>query len=244
MSYLKVYQNDFKVILSVASILPVVCFIGGFYTGWSSQSRLSASETLSEPQVTAQDTSEAVRSEVDELYAEQSGDVSEDALNQNVGLPEENGGQRSKSIEDVDAGKITEKSLADSFGVRNQLPEDSRQDVIADSNTTEKIGHEYTMLNVSSLQSFNEYLVQAGRFTSYENAARFQAQLSGKSLHSQIALDENAPQPAFLIIVTSFASKDEAKRYCHLAEEFYQLDFYVKGRGVDLQKSSESFASL
>jgi hypothetical protein len=244
MSYLKIYQKDFKVILGVAGILPVLCFIGGFYTGWSSKPRLSASETLSEAQAAVHDTSEAVRSEVDDLYANQKGDVSEEDLNQDAGLPEEYDGQRSESVEHMDAGNSPENSLADGLDAGNQLPENRQHGVAVDSSTNGKVGHKYTMLNISSLQSFNEYLVQAGRFSSYENAAIFQAQLTGKNLPSQIALDDSAVRPAFLIIVTSFTNKDEAKRYCRLAEEFYQLDFYVKARGIDLQKSSESFASL
>ncbi len=244
MSYLKIYQKDFKAILIGASILPVVCFIGGVYTGWSSQPQPSVNETLSETQASERDVSAPDRSERNDLYAKQNESVNTDDLDPDPRLPGENDGEGSKGIESMDASKAPESSLTDVADDRNQLPENLQHGVAGKSSIKERTEFKYTLSKVSSLQSINEFLVQAGRFNLYENAVNFQAELTAKSLPSQVALDDSAAQPAFLVIVSSFASKDEAKRYCHFAEAFYQLEFYVKPRGGDLKNSSESFASL
>jgi hypothetical protein len=244
MSYLKIDQKDFKVILSVASILPVICFIGGFYTGQSSQSQQFTQEIPSDPPIAEQVVSVPDRAELDAPYEQQGEIGSADSFNQNTGLPGEYDEAWSGDIEHKDGVKDADSSLANIMEVREQLPENHQKDVTADFNNEEKAKPESMWPNVTSQQNFNEYLVQAGRFSSYDNAAKFQIQLAGKNLSSEIALDGSTAQPEFLIIVTSFANKDEAKQYCHFAERFYHLDFFVKTRMLDMQNSSESFASL
>lgn len=244
MSYLKIYQKDFKVILGAASILPVVCFVGGFYIGSSGHTRQSVDETLSERPIGVQDADVADRSELGDLYSRQNENDPQQGLNHQSSLSQEHDGVKRGIVEHGDLSKDSGANLADAMDAQRKLQTDSRRGEAG--NLTGKVSAkpEPAVQNITSRQGLNEYLVQAGRFSSYDNASKFQDQLEVKHLQTQIVLDDSTAQPGFLVIVTSFATKEEAKRYCLIAEKRYQLDFYVKNKALDLKKSSEAVASL
>lgn len=219
MNSLKIDQKDFKVILGVAGILPVMCFIGGYYLGTSGPARLENSGNSAELPMAEHDASVSGPLEK----------AGRDGMQKEIRLVNER---------DHGSGLSGEYKGVEDDTVQSAAADDRPGTSPADSEL------KHTVPSVSLLKSFKEYLVQAGRFSSYENAVKFQARLMGKNLSSRIALDENDARPAFLIIVSSFATRDEAKRYCLFAETFYHLDFYVKAREGNLQNPNGAFASL
>lgn len=241
MSYLKIYQKDLYIILGFASILPVVCFVGGVYTGSLSQARQSDSGPASTAPLAKTDISISGGSEMGYLATGQvesgSGDGSREYSGRSVKYAGEiiEYGAESHHPDSVQVDITDTRALATT---------DGRQPEAANVENNERADVAHVLPNITPLQSFNAYLVQAGRFSSYENAAKYQAKLATRNLTAQIAVEEHFKQPAFLIIINSFASKEEAKRYCLAAEELYQLDFYVKAQELGINKVNKGIASL
>jgi hypothetical protein len=244
MSYLKIDQKDFKIILSVAGILPVICFVGGFYTGSANQAGKSVNEILPDQVITERDATVQGRSEMGDLYANQIEIAPVESLNHDLTMSEHYVGAKSDIIEYRNVSNDSAGNLADVMVAHSQLPAESRQRGAGDLDSSERAKPERILRNVISIESFNKYMVQAGRFSSYDNAIKLQTQLAEKNILSQMALDDSAARPAFLVIVASFVTKKEAKRYCLFVEKLYKLDFYVKASEFALKKQGEAFVSL
>ncbi len=244
MSYLEIDQKDFKIILSVASILPVVCFVGGVYTGSASQAGKSANEIVPGQAIAERDATVQGRSEMGGLYANQIEIAPAESLNHRITTSEKHVSAKSDSTEYRNVRNDSAGNLADVMVAQSHLPTESRQGGASDLSIGERAKPEQILRNVTSLQSFNKYMVQAGSFSSYDNAIKLQNQLAEKNILSQMAKDDSASLPTFLVIVTSFVTKEEAKRYCLFAEKLYKLDFYVKANGLTMKKPREAFVSL
>ncbi len=244
MSYLKIYQKDFKVILGVASLLPVACFIAGFYTGSANQTQSPVNEAVSVLPAELNADNSAL-TEVGQQHTHQYTNVSKDEMNpQAIRLMDHDGKVSEVAVYKDTGNSVEDATQVGSLETRHQMSADNRYNKVSNESANKIEVSETASRNIVPLQGFNAFLVQAGHFSTYKNAAKFQAELAEQSLLSQITMDERAGRQGFLIIVDSFASKAEAKRYCLDAEVRYQLDLYVKARELDLQNSSGAFASL
>ncbi len=242
MNYLKIHQQDLKVILGFAGIFPVVCFVGGLYTGtqsptWRYESETVSSEPLVQPEISISNGSGIDNQTVEQMEnGSGEGSIALSArLAADVNGPLEFGAEGGQALSD----------RSETMGTRDLAKADSRLAEAKGLNKGEMAGlREHASPIIKSLQSFNTYLVQAGRFSTYENAANFQARLASQNLQSHIAMDIHSKAPSYLVIVNSFTTKDAAKRYCFAAEELYQIDLFVKVQESGMQKMTKAVASL
>ncbi|MEJ2453954.1 MAG: hypothetical protein P8103_07335 [Candidatus Thiodiazotropha sp.] len=245
MSYLKIYQKDLSVILGVASLLPVACFVAGFYTGSANQTQSPVNETVSVLPPVELKTDDSSLTEAGQQHTHRYKNVSTDEMNPHSIRLMDHDGKVSEVVDYKDAGHgVEDATQVESLESQYLVSADNRYNKVSNDSANKIAVSETASQNIVPLHGFNAFLVQAGHFFTYKNAVKFQAELAQQSLLSQITLDERAGRQEFLIIVDSFASKDEAKRYCLDAEVRYKLDLYVKARELDLQNSSGSFASL
>jgi hypothetical protein len=78
-----------------------------------------------------------------------------------------------------------------------------------------------------SEQKPSDYMVQAGLFSSYENAKKFKDDLLDQDIESQIVHTEHNGKLSYRLILDSFESKDEAVEFTAFAEKSYKLDLYI-----------------
>ncbi len=242
MSYLKIYRNDFKVLLGVAAIMPVACFVGGYYTGAANQPQQT--ETLLAQPIADHTATVADRSASRDQIAMLNGNGMADGLSFRESLPEQAESIQSEIVALRDEGNNTADDLAASTEIPDGLPTVGRQAETAVLTSKANTVTDPALLSLTSLQSFNDYLVQAGCFSSYDNATKLQAQLAEKHIPAKITLNESTGQSEYLIIVNSFSTREEAKQYCRFAEKFHQLDCFVKTGEHAPEHAKETFASL
>ena len=74
------------------------------------------------------------------------------------------------------------------------------------------------------------FLVQAGSFSSYSNAVKFQNKLQNDGLSTKVINDEHHHQVVYRLIVDEFRSQQEAEKFRDNIKKTYQWDLYVAHR--------------
>lgn len=78
-----------------------------------------------------------------------------------------------------------------------------------------------------STPMIKRYIVQAGLFSSEENAKKLSLSLERKNLSTQIVSETRNDTSLFRVIVGSFASEDNAKALSESIEKSYSIRLYV-----------------
>lgn len=86
------------------------------------------------------------------------------------------------------------------------------------------------------------FVVQAGSFSSYSNAVKFQNKLQEDGLNTRVINDEHNHQAVYRLIVDEFRSQQEAEEFRDNIRKTYQWDLYVAHR--EKERTSNKVAVL
>ena len=217
MSYLKVYKNDLRLALVVAATIPVISFSIGFFTGKEVSSLQFANLTVEEKLSDQQKIKHTLVP------------VNQQAINI---VPENQQAIKTPPNSETKIDTKIKSSIITSKLV-------DRQESTQLSNIKEA-----QQPSLKSINSYASYLIQAGRFSSYENAQKYQSKLAQLNLYADIVLSENSLNTDFILLLTSFDTEPEAKKYSRLVESLYQIDLYVRTHELKTSGENKSLASI
>ncbi len=274
MSYLKVYKEDLKRLVVFAAILPVACFAGGYLLGAKESIIAEIASTGLKPvlkqkevaqtqvvhpntsliETSISETAKIVASPVEKvsLPGKAAGEQESDkalADDFRVAKTESTEVIAKEELEEA----ITSEEEAEATNELNLLEKESAVKLVkVDSSLVKKPQHLSSQIKqpkpaselFSGLHEFDDYLVQAGRFTNLSNAIKYQKKLTDKRLDAKIALETTEKGDIFVLVLASFDSQSEAKDYTSLVEELYQIDLFVHKQTPLTKSKVNSIASI
>ena len=173
MNTLQISQKDVKSLLISSALLPVTCFILGFYIASSIYSNGSA-ESYTVAQNFETNTTPNRKHKTEQIKQ-----IAPDAQHHKI-------------------SSLNKVALRPLFSDVNNIP----------------------------LSNAN-YIVQAGLFSKYQNAVRFQLELRFKGVESQISDISRNDKQMYKIIVGSFKLQEKALQFLERMKEKQNLDLYI-----------------